>query len=410
RYTPHVNEESNAEADEYRGSEFTVFDAIRFPLCSDASIPTSPPLVSADSETGGRMVLGGLNHAGDLRGARFDLDGAFRGTAFARMVPHQQELTPMRFQPSRNAAPGESRTTRTPSGDGLLHGTLSIRSGMERVSSPVAFLAKDGSATAHYRFDFDQDGSPEWVMENSRLRLIVSPAYSGRALAFVDKSTANDLITLGGGLHDLLIPAGAAPGDAAAGVDFAFNRGYRAEWTGESSNAGLRLSYQERENSPERLRVDKTVRFTKLETIETAYRVFLVVPSAESGKSGGEESFASELSVPVITSVEGNTSFCWGDAPASTMANGAASRASSSEASRCEDFVPGGAPIVLGGSIRRLEIRNPGERPLEVEWTAGRAIIFPGQFSARIRVAVHVPPSPEPPEEFTVRYTAGGGE
>jgi len=62
----------------------------------------------------------------------------------------------------------------------------------------VLFVPLSESGNTHYQYDFDRDGEPEWVLESTRLRLIVSPAYGGRAVALVDKSTNDDLITLDG--------------------------------------------------------------------------------------------------------------------------------------------------------------------------------------------------------------------
>jgi len=48
RYTPHVIEKSDSAKNDFRESEFEVFDAIRFPLDTDTTIPTSPPLIAVD--------------------------------------------------------------------------------------------------------------------------------------------------------------------------------------------------------------------------------------------------------------------------------------------------------------------------------------------------------------------------
>ncbi len=56
RYTPHVVEKPDPGKNHRQGSEFEVFDAVRFPLATDASIPTGPPLILTD--TGRRRPIG----------------------------------------------------------------------------------------------------------------------------------------------------------------------------------------------------------------------------------------------------------------------------------------------------------------------------------------------------------------
>lgn len=407
RYTPHVMEKPDSAQKGFRGIDYEVFDAIRFPLGSDVTIPTNPSLVAADANSGGRMVIAIHNLADNIRNSDFNLDGAFHGTGYARVFGNERQLTRLRFQPSRVPAPGNPPATPEPGS--LLNGQLTIHSGHERDTAPVVFLTANDAGNSHYQFDFDRDGEPEWVLESSRLRLIVSPAYSGRALALVDKDTNDDLITLGGALHDFLIPAGARPQDASAADDFSFNRGYQAEWSEEKPDISLHLAYRENEKSSAGLHVEKTLHFIKPETIEASYRFSIVTaPSAVTGSSDARKSFISELSVPVFTADEGSTSFCWDTGPASTPGS-AATTASTPATLHCEDFISMGEAIAVPEGTMSMEIRSPGRHPLEVEWTSGRAIIVPKAFSAQIRFVVQVPESQEPPGEFTLRYTAGGG-
>lgn len=408
RYTPHVMEKPDPEKENFRGMEYEVYNAIRYPLGSDVTIPTSPPLLIADANSGGRMAIATHNLSDDLRISEFSLDGAFHGTGYARVFGDEQQITPMRFQPSRSAAASDPPAPRPP--DGLLGGQLAIHSGHERGTGPVLFLTANDAGNSHYQYDFERSGAADWVLESSRLRLIVSPAYSGRALALVDKSTNDDLITLGGALHDFLIPAGALPQDAGVMSDFAFNRGYEAEWIEGKSDTGLRLSYREHENSPAGLHVEKTLHFLKPETIEASYHIsFVTAPSPAIGDSDARRSFISELSIPMPAAEEGNTQFCWEAAP-SSMAASPLMKANAARVPQCEDFISSGEPISLPEGMARLEIHSPGKHTLLVEWTSGRAIIVPKAFSAQIRFVVRVPQPLEPPGEFTLRYTAGDGE
>jgi hypothetical protein len=192
------------------------------------------------------------------------------------MFGDEELFTRVRFQPLRNPATGDPPVQARP--DGLLRGSLSIKSRHDHGTFPVLYVTADDTGNSHYQYDFDRDGSPEWTLESSRLRLIVSPADSGRALALVDKSTNDDLITLGGALHDFLIPASGGLPDAWEDGDFAFNRGYSPEWIKGKQNTSLRLTYRQYINSSAGIHVEKTLHFPAPETVEAAYRIFFVTP------------------------------------------------------------------------------------------------------------------------------------
>ena len=414
RYTPHVVEKPDPAKSGHVASEYEVFDALRFPLAADATIPTSPPLVVGNPGSGGSTLIASTNHSDNLRTADFDLAGAFHGTGSARMFGNEQVFTRLRFQPNHNSGSGDASAT--PVSDGLLHGILSIRSGREHGDGPVLFVPENETGNIRYQYDFERDGALEWVLESNRLRMIVSPANGGRALALVDKSTNDDLITLDGALHDFLVPAGTAPAGAPALGDFSFNHAYRAGWVEDKQDASLRLTYRQFENSAAGIHVEKTLRLAAPETIETSYRVSSVasVFSAPPRDAGTEQSFISMLSVPVPVNEEGNLHFCWQSSgssarsPAPTEAS-APTKSPGPLDSHCEDFVPSGAPIPVPDDITRIEIASPGRATLEVEWTSGQLTIVPKAFSAELHLVVPVPVSTDAPAEFTLRYTVESG-
>ncbi len=405
RYTPHVKAKPRRPKNNRRGSEYEVFNAIRFPLGTGATIPTHPPLIAADADSGGYMVMSSQNHTNNLRFSHFTLDGAFHGSGSVRLYGVDTEFTRIRIKPAHDQAPAADAA---PS-DGLLRATLTVRSGHEHATTPVLFLVNSDAANAHYQFDFDRDGAKEWVLENSRLRVIVSPAEGGRALALVDKTTNDDLITLGGALHDFLVPRGTPPQDAYRSGDFSFNRVYHAEWVGKKPDAGLQLTYRENEDSSTGIHVKKTLRWAAPETVEAAYRISFIAPPATGPAKRGESerSFISMLSVPVSAPEEGNTLFCWNAPAAAAPAQEPSTAKAAPEEPHCENFVSSGAPISIPDGIARLEILHPGRKPLAVEWTSGRAVIVPRAFSAQVNFTIPVPAPSEAPGEFTLRYTIG---
>jgi hypothetical protein len=405
RYTPHVVEKLDPTKSRPGPSEYDVFDSVRLPLASDASIPTGPPLI-ATGPGGGHLIVTSRNRGDNIHSVDFSLDGAFHGTAGGRVFPGEQMFLRLRFQPTRSSATSDA--TPSAAADGLLQGQLTLRSGREHGGAPILFVPAIDSGNAHYQYDFDRDGEPEWVLESDRLRMIVSPADAGRALAFVDKSTNDDLITLGGALQDFLPPEAASPGMLPVAADFAFNRAYRAKWVEEKQGTGLQLDYSEHENSPAGLHVEKTLRLTAPETVEAAYRVSQVAaPFAPASPAEPRQPFISRLSVPATASEEVSTRFCWLSGNSLPSPSTSTQPAKSAPDTHCEDFVASGKPIVIPPEIVRLEVRTSGRSALAVEWMGVHATIVPRNFSAQIEFALPAPLPGAAPAEFTLRYTVG---
>jgi hypothetical protein len=407
RYTPHVVEKPDPTKIHRHGSEYEVLDAVRLPLATDSSIPSSPPLMLTGPGGGGQMVIAAWNHSDNMRTVEFNLDGAFHGTGSGRIFPGEQSFSRLRFQPAHNSTTADAPAA--PVADSLLRGQLTLRSGREHGNTPILFVTANEAGNTHYQYDFDRDGAPEWVLESNRLRMIVSPADGGRALAFVNKSTNDDLIALGGSLHDFLVPAASAPAATFASGDFASNRAYSAAWMEEEQGTGLRLAYAERENSLVGLHVEKTLRLTAPETIEAAYRVSLgeAAPSEPTNGSAPEQSFISMLSVPAFASEDESTHFCWQPSVSSAPSTTPGAKAKSASDKHCEDFDLSGEPVMIPSEITRLEIHSTGRTTLTVEWTSARATIVPRNFSAQVEFAIPAPLPGAAPAEFTLRYTVG---
>jgi hypothetical protein len=407
RYTPHVVEKPDPAKSHRRGSEYEVFDAVRLPLATDVSIPSGPPLILTGPAGGGQFVIATWNHSDNMRTVDFSLDGAFHGTGSGRIFPGEQSFSRLRFQPAHNSTTADAPAA--PVADGLLRSQLTLRSGREHGNTPILFVTANEAGNTHYQYDFDRDGAPEWVLESNRLRMIVSPADGGRALAFVNKSTNDDLIALGGALHDFLVPAASAPAGMLATGDFASNRAYSAAWVEEEQGTGLQLAYSERKNSLVGLHVEKILRLTAPETIEATYRVSLgeAVPSDPTNGPAREQSFISTLSVPAFASEDESTHFCWQPAVSSGPNTTPAATAKSASDKHCEDFVVSGEPIMIPAEITRLEIHSSGRTTLTVEWTSARAMIVPRSFSAQVEFAIPAPWPGTAPAEFTLRYTVG---
>jgi hypothetical protein len=340
----------------------------------------------------------------------FALDGAFHGSDSTRVYPDDQQYTRIRLQPGHSSATADSPAAATP--DGLLRGQLSIHSGREGGSLPILFVPPLENGNAHYQNDFDRDGSPGWVLESERLRLIVSPADAGQALALVDKSTNENLITLGGALHDLLTTSGDTAARSRASADFSANAAYRAAWIEQEQGTSLQLTYSAHEHSMAGLHVEKTLRLPTPETVEAAYRISLgaIGTDVSAGNIDPAQIFISRLSVPAYSPAQaedGQTSFCWQPAASTVSVASAAVPAKAAPDLHCEEFVASGPPIAIPSGIARLEIRTPNRHVLAVEWTSAQATIVPKNFSAQLEFAIPAPPPGAVPAEFILRYTVG---
>lgn len=361
------------------------------------------------------MIIASSNHSDSFRFADFDLEGAFHGTGGARMLGVEQAFTRLHFQPTHD--PGSGEASASPASDGLFHAMLAIHSGRDHENMPILFVPASDTGNTHYQYDFDRDGAPEWVLESARLRMIVSPADGGRGVALVDKSTGENLITLGGALHDFVVPENASLKESLAAGDFSFNRAYNAEWVEEKKDVDLKVTFDEYGKSVDGLHVEKTLRLTAPETIETSYRVSDFDPNVSKAAGGTKtaRSFISMLSVSVPDSGEGSTRFCWNSTPTEAPSvalpgpNGGVASQKNAVNSHCEDFVPSAGLIAIPHGITRVEMTSAGHAAIAVEWTTGQMIVIPKATSAELDLVVPVPASKEPPAEFTLRFTIESG-
>jgi hypothetical protein len=291
-----------------------------------------------------------------------------------------------------------------------------MHAGHDRRSLPVAFLQPKESGTSHYRFDFDRDGADEWVLENTRLRLIVSPESGGRAIALTDKSSGVSLSTSVGLLRDYFAytenPAGINP-QRARGKYGLFNRPYTAEWLSEQTNPALRLHYDAPDVFPFGAAIEKTIQFEDATTIRVDYRVALsaLKPGAAMPPRLPPQSFVAVNSFPAIKGQEESTRFCWKEQN-SKAADPLRERIDESAEERCEDFVPDARPIEIPVGVAHVEVRTPGRPVIAVEWECGescaRMTIEPKNFSALLRLEFPPLVPGAGPVPYKVRIIAAG--
>ncbi len=405
RYTPAVPEKAKKESHGRSGFDFSVTDAVRLPLGADVSLATQPALVAIPAEAGGELRVEAANadedHSHDVS---FKLQGPLRGSTNVRMLPKGIAPGRMKIKTASGNAAGSAGDL---SPDGLIHGTLEVSSGDDQRSVPILFVpVKEGSVN-RYQFDFDRDGANEWVLENSHLRLIVSPESGGQAMALVDKVSRLDLLTSIGGLSDHFSFADNPPDtnpERARGRYGMFNRPYRAEWTDEKGNPALRLSYGPPDVLPGGASIEKTARIEDNDSLHVNYRVQLkAAPHDSAGQEKHSQSFIAVNSVPVVFRADHSTQFCWGTAEAKP-----GSETKDSAGKHCESFKPGRAPLELPEGASHVEVRSPGKAGLILEWdcvkTCARMTIEMKNFSALLNLQFPPLVPGGAAEEYSVRF------
>jgi hypothetical protein len=377
-YTPHVPEAPKKPDSGRRDYDVRVVDAVRLPLGDDASLPSYPPLITMNPEGSGAMLVEATNYDELGRDVDIKVGGPVQGDdgiALSGKETRQTEVKLRRMAP----APGNSESPAGGSSDELLAGEWEARAERDRRSGPIAFAVIPTEGTAAYRFDFDRDGAPEWVLENSGLRLIVSPEYGGRALALVDKTNGGNLLTSVGGMMSLL------PGRGASALPREI---YAAEWRKDEKQPTMRLSVELPQG-----RMAKTISLPDATTVEVEYEW--------SGTAESPGGLAVVDSVPTVPGQGRGTRFCWKQQREPAKAGGMAAPDSEPE---CVPFAPGRGAVEVPEAARGLEIRTPGRGTLTVEWDAGQMRVEMKHYSAMLRVEFPPPAPGEAASLHRIRY------
>jgi hypothetical protein len=383
---PHLLEPEKPTKPGLDDIDYFVANALRLPTGADAAVRTFPPLLTAGKNRAFALVMQGDNQTGVVNlSVDINVSGALRGSGTLRLLPHGVAVEKVQLKPSQ----GELMALPA-SADGLLHATVELKMGHERRTMPVAFLQPKDGGEYHYRYDFDRDGADEWVLENSNLRLIVSPESGGRALAFVDKTSGENLSSSVGLLRDNFSFTENPPGVSevrARGRYGLFNRPYVAEWQGEQKDVALKLHYDAPDIFPGGATIEKSIRLEEAAGVRVDYRIALKADTDSKDASGQPQAFVAVNSVPAIARPGRVTRFCWEKEHSSPEA---ATNDKTKSAWTCEDFRAAGEPIELPAGTKRMEVHTTGRPATVIEWDCAgecaRMRIEPKHFSAMLRL------------------------
>lgn len=397
-YTPHVlepdkrNQPSKAPPVDL---EYYVQNAVRFPISGNAFLRTYPALVVPDDDGKMNVLLIAENQNQSASGyLDFSFDKPLHGPKSLVVPAHGSASEVIEFRTAEAQPPG----TPLPS-DHLFHAAIEVRTGRDRRVLPIAVLLHTPGTTDHYRFDFDRDGADEWLLENDRLRLIVSPESGGRALALADKLSGVSLASSVGLLRDGFSftpnPPGINP-SRGRGKYGLFNRPYVASWTGDDKRPALHLEYEAPDIFPAGASIEKTIQLEGSAGLKVEYRVSLHPKGTAAAATDSQpQSFVVLNSLPLDASLGtaasasgGNPArFCW-EGRGQSLTDGGNSSPGKDE--NCADFIPGGEPVVVPAGTSKIEVHSPGRAAIEIAWdctdACAQMTIEPKLFSALFRL------------------------
>ena len=390
-----------------RWLNYSAVGAVRLPLGEDTSLLTDPPLFAVPDEHNDSIVLAAENLDDSNHDVELRIDGPLSGSVSAGIPAHEWRSLNLKLHQEKSASPSGKSSRGVNGPDPLLHEEMTITSGGDHSQTPVYFVVVPEKRTVGYRFDFDRDANPEWVLENAGLRLIFSPEEGGRAIALVDKASDSNLATTIGFFadHFAFTPNPPSINPARAHVRYGlFNRIYRGEWLEEEAGRALRLSYRTPDVAPAGARIEKTIHLLDAQRFVVDYDVVLDAapghrPNSASGGAvnpfatplpeGVRQAFVAVNSVPAHAGGAQSTRFCWptGSGSAREAAAVAAGPADSNPpAEHCEFFVAGGDALNLPASVAHLEVRTPGRPSLVLEWKNARMTVEMKNYSALLRL------------------------
>ncbi|MCC6857199.1 MAG: hypothetical protein IT158_01490 [Bryobacterales bacterium] len=163
----------------FRPVSLRLREAARLHFGTDTELPVDPPLVWLDPRAGRNLDIVLRNNMPSIE--NFVVEASGEGL----------EFLPPKYEISAGAVAERSVAPRVFAGElatGVHQARLTV-SGAARMELPFRVVAIRRNEALAYSLDLDSDGSPEWVLENQRLRAVFSARGGGRWLEFVWKDT-----------------------------------------------------------------------------------------------------------------------------------------------------------------------------------------------------------------------------
>ena len=173
-----------------RPASVRIREAVSLHYGSVAELPVTPVLVPLDASAGREVSIAIHNNASEIR--NFTVEAKGEGLEFS---PARAEI-PIAGGLERDVT---IRVFPVPGRRGLAPWQLHI-SGAAEVDLQARFAVIPRGETLVYSADLDNDGQPEWVLENQHVRAVFSTQDGGRWLEFVWKDSGLNLLPENGGL------------------------------------------------------------------------------------------------------------------------------------------------------------------------------------------------------------------
>jgi hypothetical protein len=166
---------------------------VRFPLREDQSFPIVHPLLVNLNLPGGATihvrVRNGLNVQQVVQVASEGSDLNFTPSSSHLVLPANGEAAAeIHVVPAR--------------GTGAYPFRIVLQSGSYNVKEDGILAAVKGGEALAYTLDYDRDGFEDVILENSQVRLFVSPHAGGRAFGYVLKDSESNAFDSVGGMRD----------------------------------------------------------------------------------------------------------------------------------------------------------------------------------------------------------------
>jgi hypothetical protein len=157
---------------------------------SAGELPVTPPIVPVEANAGREVSVVLHNNSPEIR--NFTVEARGEGLEFS---PARTEIA-IAGAMERDAL---IRVFPIPSERGLVPWRLHV-TGAAEVDLPMRFIVVPRGETVAYSTDLDNDGQPEWVLENQRARAVFSTRDGGRWLEFVWKDSGLNVLPENGAL------------------------------------------------------------------------------------------------------------------------------------------------------------------------------------------------------------------
>ncbi len=175
---------SHARLQLLRPASVRIREAIGLHFGPQAQLPLAPALIPVDRTSGRDIALVIRNNFPEIRNCTVEISSP------------DLEFSPVKTEVSIGASMERDVSVRvfaTNATAGIHPATIKL-SGLAAIEIPAQFLIIPRNETVAYRADFDEDGRPEFILENQKIRAVFSAPDGGRWMEFVWKDSGANVL------------------------------------------------------------------------------------------------------------------------------------------------------------------------------------------------------------------------